>query len=182
MTVKVLPDTEVLRQLLRYDEKNGDLYWKDRDISMFVDERSFNSFHSQFANEKAGSLKTKEGGKYIVINLFGKTTLAHRVIWKMHYGTDPPPILDHIDGDGTNNKIENLREATIHQNGWNSKKSKRNNSGFKGVSFNTEKKKWRAAIHVEGKTRLLGYFNTPEEAGEAYKKASIELHGSFSRI
>jgi hypothetical protein len=182
MTVKILPDVEVLRQLFMYDEKTGNIYWESRDISMFVDERSFNTFHSQFAGKKAGSLKAKEHTNYIEVCIFGRTTLAHRVIWKMHYGTEPPPIIDHIDGDGTNNKIENLREATIHQNGWNSKKNVRNKSGFKGVSFNTEQQRWRAAIHVKGKTRLLGYFNTPEEAGDAYKNASIKLHGSFSRI
>jgi len=183
MSVRILPDTCLLSQLFDYDKESGWLFWKSRPLSMFVDKRSFNIFNTQFAGERAGSIKRKQSGNcYIEINLLGKSTLAHRIVWKLHYGTEPPLIIDHVDGDGTNNKIENLREATIHQNGWNAKKSSRNNSGYKGVSFNTEKNKWRAAIHVNGKTRLLGYFSSPEEASEAYKKASMELHGVFLRI
>lgn len=179
---KELPPTELLRKLLRYDPKTGWLYWNSRDLSMFVDTRSFNVFHSQFANKKAGYVVVKEDRSYIHLQLldYGKL-LAHRVVWKMHYGSEPPDIIDHKDGDGTNNRIDNLREANIFQNGWNSKKNSRNKSGYKGVSFNSEKNKWRAAIHIQGKTRLLGYYNTPEEAGEAYRKASTELHGEFLR-
>jgi hypothetical protein len=154
-----------------------------RDVNLFIDQRACNSFNAQFSNKIAGTIRTKEGLDYneIQISPHGKFG-AHRIIWKMHYGTEPPPIIDHIDGNGLNNKIDNLREANICQNGWNSKRSSRNRSGFKGVSFNTEKNKWRAAIHVNGKTRLIGYFSTPEAAGEAYKKEAAILHGEFIRI
>lgn len=183
MTIKILPDVDVLRQLFLYVPENGKLIWRARTVEQCIDQRSCNVFNSQFANQIAGTIRSKEGIDYneVQISPYGKFG-AHRIIWKMHYGVEPPPIIDHIDGNGLNNRIDNLREATIYQNGWNSKRSARNKSGFKGVSFNTEKNKWRAAIHVQGKTRLIGYFSTPEEAGEAYKKEAAILHGEFIRI
>lgn len=183
MTIKILPDVDVLRQLLLYVPETGKLIWRTRTPDQCFDERTCNSFNTQLAGKIAGTIRNREGIDYneVQISPHGKFS-AHRIIWKMHYGVEPPPIIDHIDGDGLNNRIDNLREATIHQNGWNSKRSSRNKSGFKGVSFNTEKNKWRAAIHVHGKTRLIGYFATPEAAGEAYKKEAAILHGDFIRI
>ena len=183
MTIKILPDVDVLRQLFLYVPDTGDLIWRARTVEQCADQRSCNTFNSQFSNKKAGAKRKNEGNYYyeIQISPYGRFG-AHRIIWKMHYGVEPPPIIDHIDGDGLNNRIDNLREATIHQNGWNAKRNARNKSGFKGVSFNTEKNKWRAAIHVHGKTKLIGYFSTPEAAGEAYKKEAAILHGDFIRV
>jgi hypothetical protein len=183
MTTKTLPDIDVLRQLFLYVPETGELIWRMRDESICTDERSCNSFNSQFAGQVAGTKRKNEGNYYIQVQIleYGQFQ-AHRLVWKLHYGVEPPPIIDHIDGDGLNNRIDNLREATIQQNGWNAKRNSRNKSGFKGVSFNTEKNKWRAAIHVHGKTKLIGYFSTPDAAGEAYKKEAAILHGDFIRV
>lgn len=91
-----------------------------------------------------------------------------------------PEIIDHIDGNSLNNRIENLRAATQSQNLCNRGKPKSNTSGYKGVYFDKTKNKWRAEIQKHGEVHRLGYFNAAEEAGAAYNTAAKELHGEFS--
>jgi len=75
-----------------------------------------------------------------------------------------------------------LRECDHVQNGANRKIPKSNTSGYKGVSKIKSSGKWGAWIKVEGKSKNLGcHFDTPEEAHEAYKKASNQMHGDFGR-
>lgn len=183
MTRKILPDADILRQIFEYNSETGHLFWRIRDADVCPDKRTRNTFNTKFGGKPVGGIRKSDRLQYYEAQItpYGKF-FAHRIIWKMHYGTEPPEIMDHADGNGLNNKIDNLREASIFQNGWNAQRSSRNKSGFKGVSFNAEKKKWRAAIHVNGKTKLLGYFSTPEDASEAYKKEAAALHGVFVRI
>lgn len=92
------------------------------------------------------------------------------------------PLVDHIDGDGLNNRRANLRPATHAQNSANQKRSSRNRSGFKGVHYYHRTSSWRAYIGVGGKQRHLGYFSTAEEAARIYDAAALELFGEFARI
>jgi hypothetical protein len=98
----------------------------------------------------------------------------------MHTGTWPK-LLDHIDGNGINNRLENLREATSSQNAHNMRKSRRNTSGFKGVSKHKATGSWQANIALNGKQRFLGLFDTAKAASEAYDAAAEKLHGEFAR-
>jgi hypothetical protein len=125
----------------------------------------------------AGGL-TKDG--YIRIRLYGKEYRAHRIVWEMHNGEIPKGILiDHINRIKTDNRIENLRLATHTQNLQN-QPGRRGVSGLpKGVQL-TSSNKFRAKIRINGLSTHLGTFNTAEEAGEAYTKKSIELHGEFA--
>lgn len=175
-----LPDLDLLNKILDYNKDTGEFTWLPRTVDMFPDERTFNSWTAQFCGKPAGSSYLHSDGRHYHEICYQKVKYrAHRIAWKMHYGEEPPPILDHIDNNGLNNSISNLRAATVTQNGWNAKKSSRNQSGYKGVSFNKEKNKWRAAIHVNKKTKLIGYFSSPEEASIAYQKESAALHGEF---
>lgn len=174
-----LPELLVLRQLFLYNPETGELKNRDRPNEMFSSERAAKSWRTQFLGKIAGSLVKKDSNSYWQIEIFNNKYQSHRIIWKLYYGEDPPEIIDHIDGDGSNNKINNLRAATVFQNGWNAKKGSRNKSGYKGVSFNTERNKWRAAICINKKTILIGYYSTPEEASLAYQKASAQYHGEF---
>jgi hypothetical protein len=90
-------------------------------------------------------------------------------------------VVDHIDGDGLNNRRANLRAVTTQQNAFNQRAAKGNTSGFKGVTWIKQGKKWQASIKLNGKSRHLGRFATAEEAHDAYVKASAELHGEFGR-
>lgn len=89
--------------------------------------------------------------------------------------------VDHKDGDGLNNTRDNLRLATKSENQCNRGKSITNTSGFKGVYWKKDKKKWYAQICKNYDRKFLGYFDTKEDAFEAYCVASKELHGEFGR-
>lgn len=87
--------------------------------------------------------------------------------------------VDHKDGNGLNNKRENLRLATPAQNKQNSKLASNNKSGFKGVC--KRKDKWQANINVNGKRIYLGQFTTPELAHAAYCAAADKYFKEFAR-
>jgi hypothetical protein len=90
--------------------------------------------------------------------------------------------VDHISGDTLDNRKSNLRICSLAENSRNSKLSKANTSGYKGVSFDKKNGKWRAFITKNRKQYSLGYFETPEEAYRAYCEASKKYHGEFGRI
>jgi HNH endonuclease/AP2 domain len=114
---------------------------------------------------------------YISIMLNYKKYLAHRLAWLYVYGVLPDKHLDHIDGIKNNNKITNLREATRSQNQQNQNKAQvGNKSGYLGVSWCNQKKKWKAEISKNRKHSQLGFFNCPKEAHQAYVQAKRELH------
>lgn len=91
-------------------------------------------------------------------------------------------VVDHIDGNGLNNQRSNLRLASNSQNIANSRISKNNRSGYKGIYWLASHKKWRAEIRVRGQQIFLGMYDTPEEAHEAYKAAALDHFGEFARF
>ena len=100
----------------------------------------------------------------------------HRLLFGL---TDSRTDVDHIDGDGLNNRRANLRTCSRAENLWNRGAQANNKSGFKGVTFHKQSRKWRAEIRFNGNYKSLGYFHTPEEAHMAYCAAAAELHGEF---
>ena len=103
---------------------------------------------------------------------------------KMHRQIANPPTgmeVDHIDGDGLNNRLGNLRIATKSQNQCNRRPMATSTTGLKGVSPYNRDGTWRARISVRGRRISLGYYKTPAEAHAAYVAASIKLHGPFGR-
>jgi len=149
---------ELAHQLFAYDAETGKLYRKTGKF-----------------NGSDASLIDARG--YVYVFAAGKRHLAHRIIWLMHYGAFPEAV-DHIDMNRSNNRIENLREATNSQNQANT--LPRIAGRLKGASqFNG---KWRAKIKVRGKYVFLGYFATEQEAHDAYKLAAAEHFGDFARV
>lgn len=94
---------------------------------------------------------------------------------------DNGQVVDHIDGDGLNNRRSNLRIATQAENLRNCRKPSTNTSGVKGVHWCKRNKKWQAQIKDNGKSKYLGLFASLEDAGAAYAKASADIHGAFGR-
>ena len=88
--------------------------------------------------------------------------------------------VDHIDGDGLNNRRSNLRACTHTENGRNRKLSKNNTSGLKGVNAR-EAGKWQAMIKTSGRILHLGVFDSKMEAAKAYDAAALRLYGEFAR-
>ena len=133
------------------------------------------------AGSRAGSLN-KNGYRMVNINSVGY--LEHRVIWTIVNGEIPEGAqIDHIDGNTTNNKIENMRLALngYKDNGQNLKTMSSNTSGYSGVSWNNSANKWASRIGIDGKRKFIGYFDTAEEAHNAYLKFKKEFH-SFNPI
>jgi hypothetical protein len=93
-------------------------------------------------------------------------------------------VIDHINGDRLDNRIENLRTATYSQNSANAKRHSRNTSGLKGASKRFKNGKWtgrwQASITYQRKQINLGYFDTKEEAHAAYLEAARRLQGEFA--
>lgn len=90
--------------------------------------------------------------------------------------------VDHINGDTLDNRKQNLRVCSHSQNGKNMKINKRNNTGYKGISWHPRDKCYQARIGVNNKRIYLGYFDNPEDAHAAYCAASKKYHGEFGRV
>ena len=151
-----------LKQWLSYDKESGVFTW-------------IKSYNNQRLNKAAGSLD-KDG--YVVIKIKGKQYRAHNLAWLYVYGMFPRVILDHIDMVKDNNRIDNLREVTHAENSQHKVKALSTNKscGLLGVSLHKRVNRYRARIMTEGRRIMLGYFDCPKEAHEAYLKAKRSLH------
>ncbi len=104
----------------------------------------------------------------------GKLRLNHRLVWLWHHGYFPEHGLDHINRVKYDNRIENLREVSHTCNMRNTKVSKNNTSGIKGVSWIRSYSKWQASIQISKKNVNLGLHNTRLEAAEARWQAEVK--------
>jgi len=156
---------EELKTKFRYEPETGHIYWVEPG-------------KGKIKKKPAG---TKMSTGYIGVLIKGKRYLAHRIAWALHHGAWPDDQIDHINGDKTDNKISNLREATNSQNGKNYGFNCANTSGVKGVSWCKDTEKWRAVIRSEGKARNLGRYDNLEDAVLARKKAEQQYFGEWGR-
>ena len=111
---------------------------------------------------------------YLRFKVCGKNYLAHRLAFLFMTGKFPPLLVDHINGDRTDNRWCNLRNATHEINTQNARPRKNKAVPLLGVSRYGER--FRTKITAEGKDYFLGYFKTAEEAHETYIKAKRQLH------
>lgn len=165
-------DVELMRSLLDYRPDLGGscLVWK---VDMMSGKKG------NIVKAKAGSLAghmAPDGYGYIRVHKH--LYKAHRLVWAITKGEDPPYQIDHIHGVEAGNCIENLRLAPNGQrdNMQNRVRNKNNPSGFVGVSKASKGKGWIARIGVDKKIKYLGTFSTPEEAHAAYLKAKKQMH------
>jgi hypothetical protein len=124
--------------------------------------------------------------RYERVSVDSKIQALHRMIYLWHHG-HLPKTLDHIDGDRSNNKIENLREATQQQNCLNRKHHSNSKSPYKNVYLqsptkNSEwKRNWVVSISIEGKRKYIGSFDDLELADLVAMEARDKFHGRFAR-
>lgn len=167
---------EELRKLFDYSPDDGQLRWRVR--------KPCHNGIGIIAGYQTSSV-TKGGKKnsYVRIKIDGVFYMAHVVIWMWMTGEWLPRKVDHVDCDGTNNRWSNLRKTTGRLNMANTRMRSDNKTGFKGVCIKkgNRSKKYVAQINDRGKTRVIGYFLTPEEASQAYLVAAKSAFGQFAR-
>lgn len=166
-------DVDHARSVLSYDPDSGKLFWvSDKRVG-------FNeSALMHKAGDEAGTQRKKDGR--VVVRVNGRLHLRYRIAWLIFYGVSPDCEIDHIDGDGTNDRISNLRLASrrVNQENIRGALSGKRSSGFLGVYSNKpgRSKPWIASISSNGKQNYLGAFSTEEDAYDAYIKAKRMLH------
>lgn len=119
----------------------------------------------------------KKDGGYRVVRLDRTLLRTHRVAFAIHHGRWPVSDIDHINGDPSDNRPENLREATRTENQCNRAAPTHNTSGHKNVSWHKKLGKWRVTVNG----RHCGVFADIDEAKEAAKAARNKLQGAFAR-
>ena len=169
---------EFLNECLLYDPENGLFRWKVRPLHHFKDARVFKLWNTKYSLRKAGCLNRQTG--YLGMMIGGINISMHRAAFIISYGYSPISV-DHINGIKTDNRLCNLREATVSQNNMNKGLQSNNTSGFKGVR-KIKNGRWKSRICVNGKEIHLGYFSEKSDAVAAYIEASMKLHGDFSTL
>ena len=151
---------ERLREFLSYSPDSGDFRW------VVTKGRSA-------AGRVAGSF---DSYGYVVIRLDRRIYKAHRLAWLYMHGKWPADQIDHINGDRADNRMSNLREATMAQNQQNMKVPAHNTSRYVGVTWSKREKKWLANIKVNGKVIGLGSYSRIEQAAAAYAEGKAKFH------
>lgn len=123
------------------------------------------------------SIQKSKNSVYARTTIKGKSINMHRLLFGF-----PKSMLDHKNGNGLDNRRENIRKCTIGENGMNRKKQLCVSSVYKGVSQRKESKKYEVSIKLNGKTIHLGTFTNEHDAGEVYNKKAVELFGEFARL
>lgn len=149
-----------LRELLHYNPESGIFTWLVAQGGASI-------------GAVAGS--PNERG-YWKIKLCGRAYGAHRLAWLYCNGAWPSFEIDHHDQDKSNNRIANLRPATRSQNSQNKSLRCDNKSGLRGVSWYAKSGKWCAQIGLNGRRKNLGYFESKEDAYNAYLAAAATMH------
>jgi hypothetical protein len=171
MMAKPLPPRHRLLALLRYDARTGLLYWRKRKDSLG------RNMDRRLLGKSAGSPGTRG---YIALRIDGISYRAHRLIWKILYGTEPSGI-DHRNGKTGDNRKQNLREGPQGLNVRNARR-KVGKKYPKGVDFHKASGKFRARIRVSKRLIDLGLHTNVKSAHAAYRSAAMHFHGQFARF
>ena len=175
---KDFPSLNYLRERLSYNRTTGEITW----LPIEVKSRTDKSWNSKYSGRIAGTKREVGRGLfYQIINLDGKLIRAHHLVWIFETG-EVAKGLDHISGDGMDNRYSNLRKLSHSDNIRKGRIQANNTSGVKGVSFRKDTSKWSVRLKVDGKYKSLGSFLTKEEASRVYKDKVKEITGEFFEI
>jgi hypothetical protein len=153
-------------------------------FDVFPDEGKFvwknvSKHHKRLNGQEAGCASDANKKPYWNIKINNKRYKRGRLMFLYVYGEFPNPCVDHINGDSLDDRIKNLREATVMENAWNHKKRKRRIDLPMGVR-NMANGKFQARISYKGKQLHLGVFDTPNKAKAIYETKRKELYGKFA--
>ena len=156
-------EADLIRQRISYDPETG-IFTRIKKIAKYKE------------NTPVGC----KAGRYLQVNSAGKRFRGHQLAWFFVYGYIPKEI-DHINGDGMDNRIANLREVTHQENCHNLRSPpKHNKTGFLGVSYYKAGNKFSSYITINRKKKHLGYFHTAEEAHLTYLAEKRKIHSTCS--
>jgi len=166
MKIRKLPDLDILNHYFHYSHETGELKWKNPSSK----------------KTRTGNIAGSKGSDgYIVVNLHKIHYPVHRIIWKMTTKSDPERLIDHINGDRSDNRIENLREAEFWQNLCNRGKNKNNTSGIKNICFDKNKGLWFGSLGKKGKVVFRKYSKNILVVEKAIDEARKLHHLDFSK-
>lgn len=151
-------DAKEMGTWLRYDRTTGLLYWVKQTEQYSI---------------KPGDVAGYNCGDYLAVTVQGKGYRQHRVAWLLAHGAWPEGEIDHINGNGKDNRLCNLRDVPKHTNLINQYKHR--NGKLFGCSFDKRRSTWKAKIVVNKKEYYLGAYKTEVEAHQAYVRASKQL-------
>jgi hypothetical protein len=150
---------ERLKSLLKYDPQTGFFAW----------------LADRGRKPTAGKIAGHRQPKSWVIRVDGRLYGANRLAWLFMHGTWPAQVIDHINGNPHDNRIENLRDVSHTVNLQNQRKANCDSqTGLLGVSPFQDR--FAAHIKVNGRVKYLGLFSTAEAGHEAYLTAKRKLH------
>lgn len=153
---------EKLNSIVSYEKETGFLFWKK---------------HKNQSSKEGSVAGSVDCEGYVTVRTAWGAFKAHRIAWAIHFNEWPKSFIDHINGNKSDNRIENLRIASHSQNCQNKRKAlPSSKSGLIGAMFDNTTGRYRSRIWVGKKRISLGSFKTAEEAHAAYIEAKRELH------
>lgn len=150
---------ELLNEYFTYS--NGNLYWKKK-----------TGYKPVVGNLVCNKLSSNG---YNILGFFGKRYYQHQIIFLMHHGY-LPKCIDHINQNKADNRIENLRDVTVSENGQNSKLSKRNTTGIKGIAFNKARNQYVVQKMINKQSIFGGWFYKLEDAINCLNKINRSVY------
>jgi hypothetical protein len=150
-----------------------ELFLYDADTGIFYRQTQIRG--AKGVGEQAGS----NSHGYLLIMIDGKNYSCHRLAWLYMHGEFPDTPLDHINRNRSDNRIINLRQASMKQNSENRGFKSKNKSGYRGVYWVAYRSKWQAKIINNNQTIHLGYFDDAIQASSAYQQKANELFTHF---
>ena len=165
---------ELMRECIDYNPDTGEIRWKVRPLHHFYSPKVGEAWNRRLAGKHW--IVNKYSG-YRTSTISGVCLRGHRVAWLITHGEWPNGFLDHIDGDKTNNRLDNLRVVDPAESSKNKGKQVRNKSGINGVYLDlkgNKSKPWRVYIGVNGKNKFIGGYETKEQAKQARDQAEAD--------
>lgn len=161
-----LIDLQYLKSIIHYDASIG----------------LFTRIAKSGPNAVVGPITGHHHSGYQFIRVKGKKYAARRLAWFYVNGKWPDDTIDHINGEKSDNRIDNLRQASRKHNNFNRQRYRNNTSGFKGVTWHKASRKWMARVYANRQVYELGCFNSKIEAANAYNNAATSVHGRFAKL
>lgn len=172
VAVKILARDELsvsgVDSILAYNPANGKFTWKPGTYGHY---------------QKPDAVGSTDSNGYLSVEISGFSFMLHRLAWLVSTGDWPKGEIDHINGNRKDNRLCNLRDVCKGENQQNIGGARTTNtSGLIGAHWSKRKKKYCSEIRVSGARHFLGYFDTAEEASNAYLKAKAENHPFSARL